>query len=221
MYDAHCHVSASEGGVSELLVGRDFFGLHPWEALNRTEADLAREVAALRETLLAHPEAGVGEIGLDRLRVRDIPRAMETLFEAQLSLAFELNRPVVLHGAKCWGRVVKTIRALWERTPPPPRVAFLFHGFSRAGGLVDEIVSLRGFFSVGPAVLNAHAVNYRALVASLPVERLLVETDRTQESAADCPPLRLVLEEVAHLKNLSPVALERVTDANTRKFFGV
>ncbi len=221
MYDAHCHVSASEARVSEILVGRDVFGLHPWESLDRAEEDLARDVAALRETLLAHPHAGVGEIGLDRLRVRDIPPVMEWLFEAQLALAFELNRPVVLHGAKCWGRVVRAIHAAWEKTPPPPRVAFLFHGFSRAGGLLDEIVALRGFFSVGPAVLNAHAVNYRALVKSLPLDRLLVETDRTRENAAACPPVERVVEELARLRGLSAADLEKKTDANTRAFWGL
>ena len=31
MTDAHCHVSCGDPSVREFLVGRDFFGIHPWE----------------------------------------------------------------------------------------------------------------------------------------------------------------------------------------------
>ena len=116
MTDAHCHVSCGDPSVRELLVGRDFFGVHPWETLgSETGGIIVSQVpplpmlSSLRSVLLANPHAGVGEIGLDRLKCRDIPPLMREVFEAQLALAFELGRPVVLHGAKCWGQVVKGI----------------------------------------------------------------------------------------------------------------
>ena len=118
MTDAHCHVSCGDPAVRELLVGRDFFGVHPWETLGETtgtcETGEACEtgaghsslacpashqlIASLRASLLANPAAGVGEIGLDRLKCRDIPPRMREVFETQLALAIELKRPVVLHG---------------------------------------------------------------------------------------------------------------------------
>ncbi|MBR1921060.1 MAG: hypothetical protein IJ829_03520, partial [Kiritimatiellae bacterium] len=66
MTDAHCHVSCGDKSVRELLVGRDFFGVHPWATLSPAGApETAAEVAArLRRALMAHPGAGVGEIGL-------------------------------------------------------------------------------------------------------------------------------------------------------------
>ncbi len=91
---------------------------------------------------------------------------------------------------------------------------WLFHGFSRSDGLLPEIVNLNGFVSVGPAVLNEHAVNYRALVRKLPRERLLLETDRTAANAASCPPLREILAKVAELRGETVAELERETDAN-------
>ena len=111
MTDAHCHVSCGDPSVRELLVGRDFFGVHPWETLEefKVESLKLKVDEELRALLIANPKAGVGEIGLDRLKCRDIPPLMCEVFEAQLSLAFELRRPVVLHGAKCWGQVVKAI----------------------------------------------------------------------------------------------------------------
>ena len=219
MTDAHCHVSCGDPAVRELLVGRDFFGIHPWETLEecKVESVKCKVEEELRSKLLANPKAGVGEIGLDRLKVRDVPPLMREVFEAQLSLAFELHRPVVLHGAKCWGQVVATIRK--RTTHNAQLTAFLFHGFSRSDGLIPDIVKLNGFISVGPAVLNDHAVNYRELVKKIPLDRLLVETDRT--SSSDSPSISDVLAKTADILNLPVAELERITDENADRFLGI
>ena len=255
MTDAHCHVGGGDPSVRELLVGRDFVGVHPWASC-APDASPASVVAAwMRERLAADPRLGVGEIGLDRLRERTIPTQMREVFEAQLRVAMEFGRPVVLHGAKCWGEVVREIIELSNSRivelsnsrivelsnnriresrgeeparhlrPLSPLSPFLFHGFSRSGGLIPEIVKLNGYVSVGPSVLNDHAVNYRELVKAIPLDRLLVETDR------DCAPeellnpqtgeplsVRDVLAKAAELRGLSPAELEAVTDANAMRF---
>ncbi len=219
MTDAHCHVSCGDPSVREFIVGRDFFGIHPWEIKN-LELRIENEIAALRSLLLAHPNAGVGEIGLDRLKVREVPQIMRDVFAWQLELAFELNRPVVLHGAKCWGQVVEAIKNLariknLELNSP----RFLFHGFSRSDGLIPDIVKLNGFISVGPAVLNDHAVNYRELVKKIPLDRLLVETDATATNHPPARPLIYdVLEKTAELRGVSSAVLECITDANASRF---
>ena len=234
MTDAHCHVSCGDPSVRELLVGRDFFGVHPWEALEEFKAESLKLKVdeELRALLIANPKAGVGEIGLDRLKCRDIPPLMREVFEAQLALAFELRRPVVLHGAKCWGQVVRTCeKALEERHLRRPAggsrlsgdaaselpLRFLFHGFSRSDGLIPDIVRLGGFISVGPAVLNDHAVNYRELVKKIPMDRLLVETDRTDGTGVS---IYDVLAKTAELCGTSAAELERITDANVDAFMG-
>ena len=219
MTDAHCHVSCGDASVRELLVGRDFFGVHPWDVIDRT---VRLSVSGLREALEANPRAGVGEIGLDRLREKTISAEMREVFEAQLSLAIELRRPVVLHGAKCWGQVVEAVKrhlGLAERagrpeTPP----AFLFHGFSRSDGLIPDIVALNGYISVGPSILNDHAVNYRALARRIPGDRLLVETDRTTGNAAECPSVRDVLAKLAEIRGVDSAALAAQTDDNAARF---
>ena len=180
----------------------------------------------LREQLAANPRLGVGEIGLDRLKEKTISPEMREFFAAQLALAFEFRRPVVLHGAKCWGEVVKAIYGVCPQLDfAKSGVSLLFHGFSRSDGLIPDIVRLNGYISVGPAVLNDHAVNYRELVKKIPLDRLLVETDR------DCPceelinpltkqPLMIrdVLEKTAEIRGLSPSELEAITDENARRF---
>ena len=241
MTDAHCHVSCGDPSVRELLVGRDFFGVHPWETLEESKAESLKLKVdeELRALLIANPKAGVGEIGLDRLKCRDIPPLMREVFEAQLALAFELRRPVVLHGAKCWGQVVRTCeKALEERHLRRPAAGsrlsgdaaselplrFLFHGFSRSDGLIPDIVRLGGFISVGPAVLNDHAVNYRELVKKIPADRLLVETDSVarDDGGAQHPDARVsirdVLAKTAEIRGTSAAELERITDANVDAF---
>ena len=220
MTDAHCHVSCGDSSVRELLVGRDFFGVHPWDAVD------VSFLPSLRAQLLANPAAGVGEIGLDRLKSRDISPRMREVFEAQLALALELGRPVVLHGAKCWGQVVTTVCRHLSHSPTPPlphspTPSFLFHGFSRSDGLIPEIVKLNGFISVGPAILNDHAVNYRELVKKIPLDRLLVETDAVVGARVPTRPhIRDVLAKTADILNLSAAELERITDENADRFLG-
>ena len=208
MTDAHCHVSCGDASVREFLIGRDFFGVHPWECLGGSGG-----LGGLGGVLAARRGVGVGEIGLDRLKERDISPLMRKTFEVQLELAAKYARPVVLHGAKCWGEVVKACQPYVGRIP-----AFLFHGFSRSDGLIPDIVKLNGFVSVGPAVLNDHAVNYRKLVQKIPADRLLVETDRTVENAGDCPPVGAVAAKMAELRGLSLAELEAFVDANADRF---
>ena len=221
MTDAHCHVTGGDPSVREFLIGRDFIGVHPWETREEGRGT-GEEVAELRKQLQENPRIGIGEIGLDRLKDRTITTRMRETFEVQLKLAVEFHRPVVLHGAKCWGQVVAAIHSLASLPSSLfPLPSFLFHGFSRSDGLIPDIVALNGFISVGPAVLNDHAVNYRELVKKIPIERLLIETDRTAENAADCPSIRDVAAAVATYRNMSLAELERLTDENAERFLNL
>ena len=184
-----------------------FRGCHPWHSGEGFDA------GRLRAELAAAPGLGVGEIGLDRLRERAVSDCMRRAFEEQLRVAAEFARPVVLHGAKCWGEVVRSCRAYLGRIP-----AFLFHGFSRSAGLLPDIAALNGFVSVGPAVLNGHAVNYRELVKAVPQGMLLVETDRSEGSGPDAPGILDVAAEVARLRGVAMDALEAVVDRNAAAF---
>ena len=213
MTDVHCHVSRP-GNVRQLVTGEDFVGIHPWETL---EPGFVPDgaLAEISGRLAAEERLGVGEIGLDRLKSRDISPVMRETFVAQLELAAQFRRPVVLHGAKCWGQVTAECKRFAGRIP-----AFLFHGFSRSDGLLPDIAALNGFVSVGSAVLNDHAVNYRKLVVKIPADRLLVETDRTAENAAECPAVEDIARKLAELRGISYEELEALTDMNARRFCG-
>ena len=212
MTDVHCHVRGGNVAVRELVIGEHFLGVHPWDAERSEEVRVMSE--ELRRRLLADPKLGVGEVGLDRLKDKNISPRMREVFESQLRLGIELGRPIVLHGAKCWGQVVNTIFQLQLHTS-----TLLFHGFSRSDGLIPEIAKLGGFISVGPSVLNDHAVNYRELVKKIPDECLVLETDRTEANAADCPAVSTICAKVAELRGRSAEEIESLTDANALRFY--
>ena len=236
MTDAHCHIRRGETrhflcDPTGDMAGPDdvvFHGYHPWcflgsgrvelETLkdpNLTLNDPKLSLTALKSRLAADPRAGVGEIGLDRLKERNISPAMREAFEAQLAIAAEFRRPVVLHGAKCWGEVAKAAQVHAGRIP-----AFLFHGFSRSGGLIPQIVAMNGFISVGPALLNDHAVNYRELVKEIPSDRLLVESDATAENASETPSVAEIAAKLAELRGLTQDELETMLESNATAFAG-
>ncbi len=224
--DAHCHPGAPRAGmrfvcaaaaadwpaVAEAEEGGDFafFGIHPFNAAG---VDPAGAKSALLDALERHPRAGVGEIGLDRLRDRSAVPLQRALFEAQLEAAAEARRAVALHGAKAWGETFKTARRFAGAVP-----VFLFHGFSRSGGLVRDIAAIGGYFGVGAAVLNEHAVNYRELVRALPRERILAETDGPRAGGAPEHSIGEIVRGIASVLGIDAEEAQRILDANARAF---
>lgn len=216
MTDAHCH--AVRGGVvrrflcdpcgaAETCPGDvRFFGTHPWRAAEFN-------ASALCAALEGNPHAGVGEIGLDRLHSREISREMRGAFEAQLEIAARYGRPVVLHGAKCWGETAKAAKRYAGAIP-----AFLFHAFSRSAGLLAEIESIGGFVSVGPAILNPRAENYRAMLKEVPLRMLLAESDATEETPEDAPGAAETCAALAALRGIATEEMEALLDANAARF---
>ena len=206
MNDAHFH---RDGETIASLDGREFrfMGVHPW---NAQAIDLPAELDRFRSMLESDSSLGVGEIGLDRLKAKTVTDRQREVFAAQLELAAEKGRPVVLHGAKCWGEVVKMIRPHIGKIP-----AFLFHGFSRSDGLVPDIVAANGFVGVGKAVLNDHAVNYRELVRRLPKDRILVETDC--DGAPEAERIGVLKEIFSKTEEIASISESRI-DANAAAF---
>ena len=212
MTDAHFHRNTYATFLGGDGVEFSFAGVHPWQA---DDADAAQLMEGVESALKANPCMGVGEIGLDRLRTKTISDAQRRIFARQLEIAAEYCRPVVLHGAKCWGEVVAACHPYKGRIP-----AFLFHGFSRSAGLLPEMFAMNGFVSIGPALLNDHAVNYRELVAQLPPDRILVETDM---SDGDLESNRLqtlsdIYAKLAELRGLTVPELASEIGANVLHF---
>ena len=158
------------------------FGLHPWDAGNRSPAWLEK----LSTTLAAHPGAGVGEIGLDRWilerarpddpRLTGLRRApldeQTEVFNAQLALATRDNRPATIHCLDAWG-------ALWEilRSTTIPARGFLLHAYSGPAEMIRGFADRGAYFSFNGSFLNERQARHRDTFKLIPRARLLVETD--------------------------------------------
>jgi len=92
MTDAHFHRNVYDAYLS--LDGREwrFCGVPPWQTGDMQCEGVGAVVAGVEADLAQNVHAGVGEIGLDRLRAKTIPPAQRAAFERQLALAAALAR---------------------------------------------------------------------------------------------------------------------------------
>jgi TatD DNase family protein len=139
-------------------------GIDPHQA-GDAEADRVGELRGLAE----HDRAvAVGETGLDYFRERAPRDRQRRLFEAQLELAAELGKPVVIHtrGAEA---DTADVLAGFDGT-------VVMHCFS-SPGLLETVVERGYYVSFAGNVTYPKAADLRAAAAQVPAERILVETD--------------------------------------------
>ena len=128
----------------------------------------AGRVDELRE-LLEHEEAvAVGETGLDYFRDRAPRDRQRKLFEAQLELATELGKPVVIHTRDADADTADVLAA-FDGT-------VVMHCFS-SPGLLKTVVDRGYYVSFAGNVTYPKAGDLRGAAAQIPAERILAETD--------------------------------------------
>jgi TatD DNase family protein len=221
---------------------RPSFGIHPWDCGNRSDQWLD----GLRAALLATPDAGVGEIGLDRwiidgvrpddpriagLRVAPLDE-QAAVFASQLKLAADLNRPASIHCVQAFGALLEVL----QQTPLPAR-GFLLHGYGGPAEMIKTFADLGAYFSFNIELLQPRLAARLENFRTLPADRLLVETDAPTKpppanlnryplpQAADGSevnhPANLVVayEQLALLRDLPLEALANQVQANFIRLF--
>lgn len=158
------------------------FGLHPWDAGNRTPDWQKKLLAALD----ADPHAALGEFGLDRwildrarpddprlagLRRAPLAEQLE-VFAWQLDLAAARNLPASIHCLDAFGPLLDALRAA-----KIPARGFLLHAYSGSAEMAKNFADLGAYFSFNGAFLEERKQRLREVYAALPADRLLVETD--------------------------------------------
>ena len=139
-------------------------GIHPHEAATSE----ARNVDALRE-LLAHPKAvAVGETGLDYFRDYAPADDQRRLFDAQLALARETGKPVVIHTRAADDDTAARLVAHEGRV--------VLHCFS-SPPLLEPALDHGWYVSFAGNVTYNNAYDLRAAARRVPADRLLAETD--------------------------------------------
>jgi TatD DNase family protein len=170
------------------------FGLHPWDAGNRTPA----WQQALLAQLDANPGAVVGEIGLDRWiltraksddrRLTGLRRApideQAEVFRWQFNVAAERNLPAAIHCVDAFGLLHDSLRAAQR-----PTRGFLLHSYGGPVEMIPAFAKLGAYFSFNANFLDARRARLREVYAAIPADRLLVETDApsVRPAAAQAP----------------------------------
>ncbi len=142
-------------------------GVHPNEAQQATPEALTR----IGE-LAGHPRVvGIGETGLDFYRDRCPPARQEEAFRAQIGLAKEHDKALVIHDREAHDDVVRILR---EEGAPQRTV---FHCFSGGSELMRTCADEGWFVSFAGNVTFKSAQPLRDAAALAPLELLLAETD--------------------------------------------
>jgi TatD DNase family protein len=139
-------------------------GIDPHQA-GDAEASRVGELRALLE----HERAvALGEIGLDYYRDHAPRDRQRRLFDAQLDLAAELGKPVVIH-TRAADKDTAEALAAFDGT-------VVMHCFS-SPGLLATVLERGYYVSFAGNVTYPKAGDLRAAAAQVPVERILAETD--------------------------------------------
>jgi TatD DNase family protein len=193
-------------------------GIHPHDA---KKVD-GRTIDELRE-LAQHPRVvAIGEIGLDYYRDMSPRNVQQRVFREQLELACEVNLPVVIHTRESFEDSVSIVSDFVDRLP-----GGVFHCFPGDAEEADRVFDLGLVVSVGGIITFKNSRMSR-MAAEVPLEKVLLETDapylapvpfrgKTNQPAYVVHTCR----KLAELRGESVQAIEKVTDRNVRKLFGL
>ena len=248
MIDSHTHLSscappdgelvaaARDAGVTKLLtVGTDresrraalqaaeahpevwaAIGHHPNSATGFDDAELA-DVAGLAQ----HPRcAAIGETGLDHFRDRAPKADQERAFHAQIELARDLGKPLVIHTRAADDDTIATLRAR------AGGVRVVLHCFSMPDRL-DECLAEGWWISLAGNVTYPKNRELAIAAERVPADRLLVETDapyltpQAVRKERNQPAFVVhTARFVAERRGQAPEQLEADVEANAAALFG-
>jgi TatD DNase family protein len=186
-------------------------GIHPHEA------DKHEDLDALRD-LLGHPRAvAVGETGLDFFRDYADRDAQRRLFEAELALASEVRKPVVIHTRAADDETLERLLAHDGDV--------VLHCFT-SQRLLEPALERRWYVSFAGNVTYKNAYDLRAAARRVPADRILAETDSPYLAPQGMRGRRnepgFVVETLgvlAQARGVEPKELERQIDENASRVF--
>ena len=182
------------------------FGIHPWEA-HRFADDLDSLAPLLAESPM------LGEIGLDFFFMKDkshYPKQF-AVFDYFLETAVSQQKIVNIHGL---GAETAVLERLEQFQPPTPIV----HWYAGPLNLNDRYLALGTYFTFGVELL--HSEKIEQILAAIPQERLLSETDNPganqhfSQKPGSPRLIQQVTTKMARCCQLSQAAMETILDQN-------
>lgn len=164
----------------------------------------------------------IGEIGLDYYWEQNPPREFQQeVFRDQLALAQELGLPVIVHDRDAHADCLAIVKEF-------PQVRGVFHCYSGAVEDAKMLVRLGWSLSFTGVITFKNARKAPEVIAAVPLERMMVETDAPYLTPVpfrgkrnDSGYVHLVAEKIAQLKGLPAEQVERQTWENGVRFFGI
>jgi TatD DNase family protein len=245
LVDTHCHLKLSpladdmartlararEAGVTRiidvnmelaepLLLEGVFFacGIHPNEA-SRWQTEQTQE--RLRTLILHTKCVAVGEIGLDFYRDYEPADVQRDVFRAQLNIAAECGKPVVIH---CREAFEETLQILTDWSAKLAGVHL--HCF---GGNLEHLrkaLDLGFYIGFDGPITYKKAENVRELARGTPLDRILLETDSPymaphphRGKANEPAHLPLIAAQIAEVKGVRLEDVACQTSANAQALF--
>ncbi len=196
-------------------------GFHPNDAAQFDASSLA----ALRELAARPGVVAIGEIGLDYYWDEAPRPVQQTVFEQQLALATELGKPVIIHQREAAADTMAILRR-WAAGGNQP--GLVLHSFSGNLVMAQEAVELGFYIGIGGPMTFKNARDLPEIVAAVPLNRLLVETDapflsphpfrgKRNEPAR----VKLIAEKIAALRGLPFETMARHLTENTIRLFNL
>lgn len=249
-FDSHCHLydcdhapvdalirRAHAVGVTRMLVaGVDAATSRSAAALTRFEGVVAaagihptasagwepKWMDPIEDALRAPGVVAVGETGLDFDRDAAPRPSQERSFEAHVELAKASDRALVIHTRSS---VDAALDVLMRRGAP---ARLVFHCWSGDAAQLERALGMGAHVSFAGNVTFKNASVLRDLVARVPDDRILVETDAPwltpvpHRGKPNEPALVVhVGKAVAHARATSEDAVARLTSSNARRLFAI
>lgn len=202
---------------------RPAFGIHPWQAHTVAAGWQIR----LSELLKNHPQASLGECGIDSW-ITAPPLAVQLpVFTQQLRLARQLDRPITIHCLKAWGALFDA----FAEAPPPAR--FVMHSYGGSIETARRLLPHGAYFSFSGHFLHPRKSAVLDVFRQLPLDRFLIETDAPDMLPPPDSITHPLPENMNHPANLPAIGhalaaalgmpaadLAAITRENTRRCFG-
>lgn len=196
------------------------FGLHPVYLEDHRPEDL-RELADWLTRLAGHRQlCAVGEIGLDYFIDTLDRERQQTLFDAQLQLAVDFNLPALIHVRRSHAAVIATLKRFRLKR------AGIIHAFAGSKEEAREYIKLGFKLGLGGAATWPQALRMHRVLADLPLESVVLETDSPDMAPAMFPGQRnspahlpAICAALAQIMAISPEQLAAASTANACKLF--
>jgi len=196
-------------------------GIHP----NATAAWQDNWIGILRDLSVQPKVVAVGEIGLDYYWDRSPAPVQQQAFALQLSLAAELNLPVIIHNRDASEDVVQMLQDSPLNGRDNPGV---LHSFSADWQIAQRVLAMGFYLGFTGPITYKKADELREIAAKAPLYRILVETDapflspqigRKRPSRNEPAFVTHVVERIATVRGMAPAEIAQATTENARRLF--